>query len=96
YVEGFGLVFAEAMRHGLPVLASDDDASQEVNVDGVTGFNVSRADRSGIVDRIVTLLGEPECAAVMGEAGLDRWQKNFCFSAFQARLGNIIEPWFQS
>jgi phosphatidylinositol alpha-1,6-mannosyltransferase len=96
YVEGFGLVFAEAMRHGLPVLASDDDASQEVNVDGVTGFNVSRADRSGIVDRIVALLGEPERAAVMGEAGLDRWRKNFCFSAFEARLGSIIEPWLQS
>ena len=95
-VEGFGVVFAEAMRHGVPILASDDDASQEVNVDGVTGFNVSRADRSGIIDRIAVLLAEPERAALMGKAGLERWRENFRFSVFQERLRNIVEPWLQS
>src|SRR5262249_15125130 len=86
YLEGFGLVFAEAMRHGVPILASDDDASREVNIDEVTGFNVSRADRSGIVDRLMILLGEPERAAFMGEAGLERWRANFRFSVFRERL----------
>ena len=95
-VEGFGVVFAEAMRHGVPILASDDDASQEVNVDEVTGFNVSRADRSGIIDRIAVLLAEPERADLMGKAGLERWRENFRFSVFQERLRKIVEPWLQS
>src|SRR5262245_28450606 len=62
-VEGFGLVFVEAMRQGVPILASIEDASPEVNLDGVTGFNVSRSDRSGIIDRLVCLMKDRELAS---------------------------------
>jgi phosphatidylinositol alpha-1,6-mannosyltransferase len=96
HVEGFGLVFVEAMRHALPILASLDDASQEVNVDGVTGFNVSRTDRDGIIDRIVALLGRPDEASALGQAGLKRWQQHFRFRVFQERLGLTMQPWLQS
>jgi phosphatidylinositol alpha-1,6-mannosyltransferase len=93
YVEGFGLVFVEAMRHGLPILASTDDASQEINADGVTGFNVSRKDRSGIIDRLVFLLRERDRSAALGRAGLERWRNNFRFSTFQQRIGRAVMPW---
>lgn len=92
-LEGFGLVYAEAMRHGVPVLASKDDASVEINIDGVTGLNVSRADRGGIVDRIVMLLRERDKAEAMGQAGLARWQNNFRFSVFRERLIYLTQPW---
>jgi phosphatidylinositol alpha-1,6-mannosyltransferase len=91
--EGFGLVFAEAMRQGVPVLASIEDASREVNLDGVTGFNVSRSDRSGIIDRIVCLMKNRELASALGSAGLERWRKNFRFSCFQERLDRLVHPW---
>jgi phosphatidylinositol alpha-1,6-mannosyltransferase len=93
HVEGFGLVFAEAMRQGVPVLASIEDASQEVNLDGVTGFNVSRSDRSGIIDRIVCLMKDRELASALGRAGAERWRKNFRFSRFQERLDRLVHPW---
>lgn len=93
HLEGFGLVYAEAMRHGVPVLASKDDASVEINIDGVTGFNVSRADRSGIVDRIVMLLRQRDKAEAMGQAGLAHWQNNFRFSVFRERLVYLTQPW---
>ena len=92
-VEGFGLVFVEAMRRGVPVLASIEDASPEVNLDGVTGFNVSRSDRSGIIDRIVCLMKDQERASALGSAGLERWRNNFRFSRFQERLDRLVHPW---
>jgi phosphatidylinositol alpha-1,6-mannosyltransferase len=96
HLEGFGLVYAEAMRHGVPVLASTDDASAEVNIDGVTGLNVARTDRGGIVDRIVFLLRERDKAEAMGQAGLARWRDNFRFSLFRERLNGRVLPWLGS
>lgn len=93
HLEGFGLVYAEAMRHGVPVLASSDDASPEINADGVTGFNVARTDRSAIVDRIVFLLRERDTAESLGQAGLARWRRHFRFGAFKNRLGPLVGPW---
>jgi phosphatidylinositol alpha-1,6-mannosyltransferase len=91
--EGFGLVFAEAMRYGVPVIASTDDASCEVNVDGVTGFNVSRSDKSGLTDRILFLLSNRDRAAEYGRAGQARWLEHFRFSSFQKRIQSDILPW---
>ena len=54
--EGFGLVFIEAMRRGVPVIASDVDAGREVNVDGVTGFTLSRDKPDEIAQAVISLL----------------------------------------
>ena len=40
--EGFGLVYIEAMRHGLPVIASDEDAGPEIVKHGETGYTINR------------------------------------------------------
>jgi phosphatidylinositol alpha-1,6-mannosyltransferase len=84
--EGFGLVFIEAMRRGLPVIASGADAGAEVNVDGVTGYTVDRDKPGGIVEAIVELLRHCDRAAALGAAGQARWRAEFCFSAFAGRL----------
>jgi phosphatidyl-myo-inositol dimannoside synthase len=84
--EGFGLVYIEAMRHGLPVIASIHDAGQEVNVDAVTGYNVHMDRPADLVERIVHLLRSPEEAHHMGQAGLARWREHFRYSAFAKRL----------
>jgi len=91
--EGFGLVFTEAMRYSVPVIASIDDASSEINVDGTTGFNVSRSDASGLVDRIVYLISNRDRAAEFGRAGHAHWQEHFRFSRFKARLQKSLSEW---
>ena len=50
--EGFGLVYIEAMRWGIPVIASVHDAGQEVNVHGESGFNVDLDDPDDLADRL--------------------------------------------
>jgi len=86
FAEGFGLVYIDAMRRGLPIVASTDDASHEVNLDGVTGFNVARSDKKRLTEIIVDLLRDRDKAKRFGESGHALWRKQYRFSSFSQRL----------
>ena len=88
--EGFGLVYIEAMRHGVPVIASVQDAGQEVNLDGETGFNINLDRPEELTARLITLLENPDRARTMGQAGFRRWQQHYRYSAFAERLMSIL------
>ncbi len=84
--EGFGLVYIEAMRHGLPIIASVHDAAQEITLDGQTGYNVD-LDRPGqLAERIIELLRDRDHARQMGAQAQQRWAQHFRFSAFKERF----------
>lgn len=84
--EGFGLVYIEAMRHGLPVIASIHDAGQEVNIDGQTGYNVDLDQPEQLAERIISLFENTKEARKFGQAGYKLWQQRFRFTAFKQRL----------
>lgn len=84
--EGFGLVYIEAMRNRLPVIASKHDAAPEVNIEGVTGYNVDLDQAGQLPARIIHLLTNPADARRMGEAGMARWKQHFRFSSFRDRF----------
>jgi phosphatidyl-myo-inositol dimannoside synthase len=88
--EGFGIVYAEAMRQGLPVIASLHDAGREVNVDEETGFNVNLDRKGELAERLIALLRDTTLAARMGAAGRRRWQTHFRYGAFAARLCDCV------
>ena len=94
--EGFGLVFIEAMRRGVPVIASRVDAGQEVNLDGVTGFNIDRERPEALTEAIVGLLRDRDASARMGAAGFARWRDVYRFSAFDRRLQQAMRPFLES
>jgi phosphatidylinositol alpha-1,6-mannosyltransferase len=89
--EGFGLVYVEAMRHGLPVIGSVHDAAPEVIEDGVSGYAVNQDDPEALTAAVVGLLREPGRAAEMGEAGRRRWGEQFRFSSFRDRFNEYLE-----
>jgi phosphatidylinositol alpha-1,6-mannosyltransferase len=89
--EGFGLVYAEAMLRSLPVIASVHDAGQEINLDGVTGYNVDLTEPGRLASRLIELLRNKETARKLGRAGHSRWQENFRFGSFARRLLGILE-----
>jgi phosphatidyl-myo-inositol dimannoside synthase len=93
--EGFGLVYIEAMRNRLPVIASNHDAAPEVNVEGLTGYNIDLENPDLLSDKIIYLLKNPDIARKMGEAGYNLWERNFRFSSFKDRFEPILTQWLQ-
>ncbi len=94
--EGFGLVYIEAMRHGRPVLASIHDAASEVNLDGVTGYNVDLDKPSELPERLIALLKDADRAAELGVNGKRRWREHFAYSAFKQRFLPILTAFLNS
>lgn len=88
--EGFGLVYVEAMRQGIPIIASVHDAGHEINVDGKTGYNVDLGQPSQLAARLTELIAAPQLRRRMGEAGRARWRQHFRYSAFRDRLMPLL------
>jgi phosphatidylinositol alpha-1,6-mannosyltransferase len=84
--EGFGLVYAEAMRQGLPVVASIHDAGAEVNAHNETGFNVDLNNPTDLRDRLLSLLTNPALLRKFAGAADERWRVLFRASAFRDRF----------
>ena len=79
--EGFPLSILEAMRAGLPVIASDVGGVAEGVVEGTTGFLVPRGDAAAFRDRLDRLLHRPSIRQQMGTAGRRRYEAKFTLDA---------------
>lgn len=75
--EGFPLSILEAMRAGLPVVASRVGGVEEAVEDGVTGFLVPRGNVAALREVLLRLLKDPLLRARMGEAGRKRYEELF-------------------
>lgn len=88
--EGFGLVYLQAMRAGLPCVGSSADAAGDVIVHGDTGLLVDPLDPAALADALARLLADPALRARMGEAGRRRFHAEFTFARFRDRLAPIL------
>jgi glycosyltransferase involved in cell wall biosynthesis len=75
--EGFPRSILEAMRAGLPVIASAVGGTAESVRDGETGFTVPQADVEGLRRRLKQLLDNPELRATMGANARRLYERNF-------------------
>jgi phosphatidyl-myo-inositol dimannoside synthase len=89
--EGFGLVYLEAMAHGLPCVGSTEDAAGDVIVDGVTGFLVRQDDAAALGDRLSRLLSDEGLRRTLGDAGRHRLDTEFTFSRFSSRFSGLLD-----
>ena len=65
--EGFGIVYVEAGRLGLPVVAGRVAGALDAVVDGETGILVDPEDHVGAADAISSLLADPRLAQRLGD-----------------------------
>lgn len=75
--EGFPLVVLEAMRAGLPVIASDVGGIREAVRPGRTGALVPRGDEDALVAALDELLADPARRARLGAAGRRDFEERF-------------------
>ncbi|MBO8140920.1 MAG: glycosyltransferase family 4 protein [Firmicutes bacterium] len=89
--EGLPLSILEAMRAGLPVIASDVGGVREAVRDGETGFLIPRSDVNILKARLLTLLRNPDLRLQMGQAGREVYEKNFTLDIMIDKTLNIYE-----
>lgn len=77
--EGFPLSIVEAMRAGLPVVASDVGGVRESVVDGITGYLVLRSDCKMLKEKLKSLIDDPDLRDKMGDNGRERFLNYFTF-----------------
>ena len=85
-MKGSGLVYIEAMRHAIPVVASVHDAAPEIVLDGHTGYAVDLDVPNELPEWLVSLLRGPDHASAFGRSGRKRWLESFSYDAFKARF----------
>lgn len=100
YTEAFPVSILEAMFFGLPVVASNvGGVSAEVE-DGVNGYllgdkrpimlNTFRPNPHEIADKIEFLLTDSALRQRMGEAGREKFEKEFTLEVFEKRMAEIL------
>jgi glycogen(starch) synthase len=80
--EGFGVVCAEAMAHGRPVVAGDVGGLRDLVVHGETGLRVPPRDVGALREALERLLADRELRRRMGEAGRARIAERFTWQRF--------------
>ncbi|MGW3356149.1 glycogen synthase [Streptomyces bungoensis] len=94
--EPLGIVNLEAMACGTPVVASRVGGIPEVVADGRTGLLVDAGEdpgafEAGLARALDTVLGDPEAARRMGEAGRERAVGEFGWDAVARRTAGLYE-----
>jgi 2-deoxystreptamine N-acetyl-D-glucosaminyltransferase/2-deoxystreptamine glucosyltransferase len=81
YREGFGVVCAEAMAHGRPVVAGAVGGLLDLVADGETGILVPPGDVEAIRTALERLIADPGLRARMGNAARARVRERFSWEA---------------
>jgi phosphatidylinositol alpha-1,6-mannosyltransferase len=87
--EGFGIVYLEAWRFGLPVVAGNAGAAPEVVADSMAGICVA-PDPDAIADSVSELFADPARRLRMGAAGMELVRDRYSDSTFTENLGALL------
>jgi glycosyltransferase involved in cell wall biosynthesis len=89
--EGMPNVIMEGSAAGLPVVASQVGAVPDLVEDGITGFLVPPNQIDPLADRLQKLLVDPELRQRMGQAGIEKMDREFNVEAMVTRMKKVYE-----
>lgn len=86
--EGYGMVVAEAMTHGLPVISSKIPSVEEIIDDGVNGLLVEVKNSDQIADSINRIINDKSFYNTLSE---NARKKSFSFPSWEETSHNILQ-----
>lgn len=89
--EAFGLVLAEAMLNGLPIVATKVGGMKYIVEDQVTGFLVEPRNVNSISEKLVWLFSNSKLAREMGEKGKIRALQNFTEDIYVKKIEELYK-----
>ena len=89
--EGLPRSILEAMRSGLPVIASDVGGVKECVLDGQTGFVVPPGEDQPLMTALRKLIQDRSLQREMGKAGREHFERNFSFISMAGKTFAIYE-----
>lgn len=91
--EGFGLVYLEAMNYAKPCIGCFDNGSEDVILDGKTGFLIHNPDdREELEGAIERLLESESESYILGVQGWKRLHEHFTARHAQQRMVERLTP----
>ncbi len=88
--EPFGIALIEAMRAGIPIVATRVGGIPEVVLDGRSGILVEPCNPSALAAATTRLLAHPERMKDMGQEGHRRWQDEFRLETMVTRVERYL------
>lgn len=89
-IEPFGIVFIEAMRHRLPIVATNIGAIPDMVIPGVTGEICPPGDVDAIAAGLIKMLDDPEQRVRFGERGEAHMRKYYSWEETGKRVRHFI------
>lgn len=95
WFEAFGLVAAEAMSYGLPVIASKIGGLVEIIDDGVTGSLFEAGNAKELADKMKLLWKNPDLCRQMGVAGREKVIQEYSEDVYYQRIMDVYRKAIQ-
>ncbi len=90
--DGLPTSVLEAMALGVPVVTTGVNGLEETVIDGVTGLIVPEHDPPALADALARLLGDPELAAHLADAGRKHVEQGFTLERSAGILRSLFPP----
>lgn len=84
--DGFGMVMAQAMACGLPVICTSNTGGEDIVREGAEGFIIPIRDVKALKERLVYLYENPEICKVMGLSAKERVGKGFTWDDYGDKM----------
>lgn len=87
--EGLPISIIEAMRAGMPIIASDVGGVNELVQDGVNGFLIPRGNISELVEKLKYILDHKELIKSMGEASRKIYEEEYTADRMNQKILSV-------